>query len=220
MSQAELETFADIVVTDATEADDQISQAEEIIDSYVGYQERFLDFEISGRCSSAGGSTFFYLESDALNVYDKDYFVGCEVEILGGTGVGQRRRITGSLRDDGKITVQDAWTTTPDTTSFYKIAQIGKFPRRCDVEYYTKSSPYQFFKQIPEQIRRAVAAQVDYMRSMGADYFNTDKAEKTSESISRYSYQKSSSGSGHLSLIAPRAKVLLQGIINRVGTIA
>lgn len=220
MSQAELETFADIVVTDATEADDQISQAEEIIDSYVGFQTKFMREIISGRCASAGTSTAIYLQATQQSVYQNDYFVLCEVEIIGGTGAGQRRKVTASDYATGKLTVDSAWSTTPDTTSFYRVYQLGKFPRPQDVHYYTDSTPYQYYKSIPEAVKRAVAAQVEYMVNMGDDFFRTDKAQKTSETISRYSYTKGDGGSGVVSLIAPKAKSLLSEVLNRVGEIA
>lgn len=220
LSQAELETFADIVVTDPTEADDQISQAEEIIDGWVGFQQKFMPQKYEGRCSLGGGSTTLYLDSEQLDVFEIDYFKGCEIEIIGGTGVGQRRRITASTKEDGKITVQNAWDTNPDTSSFYSIYQLGKFPRPCDVRYYTQSTPYQYYKQIPEAVKRAVAAQVEYMIKMGADYFSSDKSHKQSETISKYSYTNAPGGSGLSAMIAPKAKILLQGIINRTGRIA
>ena len=220
LSQDELEQFANIAVTDSTEADDQISQAEEIIDGFVGFQEKWFVVTIKGRCSTAGGSTYFYLDSDHLSVYQKNYFIGMEVEILGGTGVGQRRRISESAYASGKITVADAWTTNPDTTSFFKIYQLGKFPRRGDVTYYTDTTPYQYFKQIPEAVKRAVAAQVEYIVAMGSDYFKTDKSLKNSERISSYSYENAKGQSVLNKLIAPKAKMLLKGIRNRTGTFA
>lgn len=218
LSRTELAQFVDINVTDSTEADDRISQAEEMIDAYVGHQDKFLRAIVTGRCSSAGSTTTFYLDTDQLNIWEKDYLKGCEVEIIGGTGEGQRRRISSSAYS-GLITVADDWTTVPDTTSFFRIYQLGKFPRHCDVHYYTDTTPYQYFKSIPEQIKRAVAAQVAYIIEMGDSFFAGDSSEKESERIGDYSYTKGQSSRGPNNLLAPRVKILLHGIKNRVGVI-
>lgn len=220
LSQDELEQFADISITDTTEADDRINQAEEMIDAYVGFQEKWLKNEISGRCGSAGGSNFLYLDNDQKNVYQNDYFKLCEVEILGGTGEGQRRKITASDYASGKITVDSNWTVNPDTTSFYRIYQLGKFPRIQDVKYYADSTPYQYYKQIPEAVKRAVAAQIEFIIKMGDDYFSSDKTLKQSEHISTYSYTLAEGQKGINRLIAPKAKLLLTQVRNRVGVIA
>lgn len=217
LSRAELAQFADITVTDTAEADDRISQAEEIIDTYVGFINKFIPTPIKGRCSTAGGSTTLYLKSTDLDVYENDYFVGCEVEIVGGTGAGQRRRVTASVKTSGLITVADAWTTNPDTTSFYSIYQLGKFPRYQDMTYYTDEVPYQYYRSIPEAVKRAVASQVEFLIQMGDDFFRTDKSLKESETIASYSYNNSSSGTPLHRMIAPKAKLLLSGLVNRVG---
>ena len=77
LSQSELEQFADITVTNTTEADDRISQAEEIIDAYVGPQDKFLDYTIEGLVSAAASGTSFILENSHQNVYDIDFFKWC-----------------------------------------------------------------------------------------------------------------------------------------------
>lgn len=216
LSQDELAQFANITITDTTEADDRISQAEEMIDAYVGFQEMFFPVPVTGRAAS-GGSSSITLESSHQNVYEADYFKWCQVEIMGGTGEGQRRTASSSTKA-GVLTLQSAWTTAPDSTSFYKITQVGKFPRHCDVEYYSTSSPYKYYKVIPEAVKRAVAAQIEFLINMGDNFFNTDKAEKQSEAIGDYSYTGTATGATE-KLISPKAKLLLRGIKNRVGVI-
>lgn len=220
LSAEELEQFADVSISDDSEGADRISQAEEIIDAYVGFQEKFLKVVVKGRCASAGGNNTLYLDSDQQSVYQANYFKGCEIEILGGTGEGQRRRISASSYADGKITVADNWDTNPDTDSFYRIYQLGKFPRPEDVDYYTDSEPYTYYKQIPEAVKRAVAAQVEYLIKMGDDYFNSNKSQKESERISTYSYTMAKGGANLHKLIAPKAKLLLKGVRNRTGSFA
>lgn len=217
LSQDELEQFANISVTDTSEADDVISQAEELIDAFVGFQEMFMPEPLEG-LAAAGGASSLTLESDQQNNYDANYFQNCEIEILGGTGEGERNRILSSTKA-GVLTMADAWDTTPSTDSFYRIYQLGKFPRIYDVVSNTVSGTSTYYKSIPEAVKRAVAAQVEYIINMGDDFFRTDKADKTSESIGDYSYSTKEGRAGVMRLIAPKAKLLLRGYINRVGQI-
>ncbi|MFA5768361.1 MAG: hypothetical protein WC871_02335 [Bacteroidales bacterium] len=218
LSQDELEQFANITVTDTDEADDVISQAEEMIDSFVGYQQKFLEYEILGR-ATAGGSATITLETEHQNVYEANFFKLCEIEIVDGTGSGQRRRVSASTKA-GVLTVASAWTTTPDSTSFYRIHQLGKFPRYTDVITHLDASVTTYYKSIPEAVRRAVAAQVEYIINQGDEFFTTDQSDKTSESIGDYSYSMGEKSSISLArMIAPKAKLLLRGYINRTGRI-
>lgn len=217
LSQTELAEFADITILDATEADDQISMAEEIIDDYVGPQDKFLQYEVRGLIS-AGGSNGFTLESIHVNNMQKNYLRGCFIEIMGGAGEGQRAKITNQTYE-GVITVDTAFSTPLDTTSYYRIWQLGKFPRSCDVEFDGAHTPSQYYKSVPEKIRRAVAAQVEYRINMGDKFFGNDKTDIVSESIGDYAYTKSESSGGASRLIAPKAKLLLKGIVNRTGQI-
>jgi hypothetical protein len=216
LSQDELEQYANITVTNSDEADDRIGQAEEMIDAYVGFQEKFIDEKIEGRMAAIASNSFT-LQTSQQNSYDVDYFKWCEIEIIGGTGVGQRRKITASTKE-GVLTVDSAWSTTPDTTSFYRIYQLGKFPRCIDVTSYSEQTPTTYYKQVPEAIKRAVAAQVEYVIEMGDEYFSTDKAEKQSESIGDYSYTNAKVSLSD-KLICPKAKLLLRGIKNRTGVL-
>ena len=217
LSQTELSQFADITITDATEADDQISQAEELIDAYVGPQQKAYPHELKGRVAS-GGSLSLTLQSTQQNIYYADYFKYCELEIIGGTGAGQRRIITGSTLA-GVLALASAWSATPDSTSFYRIYQLGKFPRACDSMLYSEQSPTTYYKNIPETVKRATAAQVEYRVSMGPNFFETDQSGKASEHIGDYSYQNAEGTTGAERLIAPKAKLLLRGIKSRIGEI-
>jgi hypothetical protein len=216
----ELEEFAAITVTDETEAYDQISQAEELIDAYVGFQEKAVPCEYHGEVTAVSANTIFDTESQSpLNVSYNDAFKGCEVEIIGGTGAGQRRTISSSSKDGKSITISEAFTTAPDTTSHYRIYQLGKFPRKKD--RHTNRSGDQYFYSIPEAVRRATAAQVAYIIEKGPEYFSGDDSQKTAESIGNYSYQTGGGSSGGQSsvvrLVGPRAQALLRGITNRLG---
>lgn len=217
LSQSELAQFANITITDATEADDQISQAEEMIDQYVGAQQRFYPYTLNGKAVSGGASTIT-LSTLHQNTMQIDYLKWCEIEIIGGTGAGQRRKITGQTYA-GVITVDSAWSTAPDSTSVYKIYQLGKFPRPKDVFFDGDTTPNQYYKSIPENVKRAVAAQVEFIIEMGSRFFSSDQIEKQSESIGDYSYTNAANYQGVSRLIAPKAKMLLRGIRNITGEI-
>jgi hypothetical protein len=217
LSRAELAQYANITITDTAEADDRISQAEELIDAYVGPQNKFLQTQLTGRAIT-GGSLSITLQTNQQNIYEADYFSLCEIELLGGTGAGQRRKCTSSTKA-GVLTIDSAWTTTPDSTTFYIIYQLGKFPRQQDVKYYSEQSPNTYYKLIPENIKRAIAAQVAYAIEMGDSFFAGDETDKTEERIGDYSYVKAERSGGVAKLIAPRAKILLRGYINRTGQI-
>lgn len=214
-------TEVDELMGSGASTDLQISEAEEIIDAWVGPQNKHIEEEYKGR-ASAGGSNYIELQTTHQNIYDIDYFKYCQIEIIGGTGAGQKRICTTSTKA-GRLTVASAWDTAPDNTSFYKIYQLGKFPRVHDVEFYSEQAPSTYYKSIPEAVRRATAAQVEYMAAMGDDFFKTDQADKQSESIGDYSYSKGggdSTGAVSISkLIAPKARALLRGIKNILGEI-
>lgn len=52
-----------------------------------------------------------------------DYWKGGVLEILSGTGVGQIRSVTTNVQSTGVISVSPDFTTTPDTTSKYRIVR-------------------------------------------------------------------------------------------------
>lgn len=224
LSQAELVEYAEIQITDATEADDRISKAEEIIDAFVGPQKQFLpraSWDIQGLVSAIVGNSNnqFKLEARHQNVYQQNYFTFCWLEIQGGAGIGQRHKIVQSLYD-GTITIEDTFSPVIDTTSFYRIWQLGHFPRQLDVYFDAIHTPIQYYKHIPEEIRRATAAQVEYMIEQGDDFFAGDDVFKNAERMGNYQYQKDrqGSGTGIDQLIAPKAKWLLRGYKNRRGS--
>lgn len=222
LSQAELAQYADITILDSTEADDQISQAEEIIDAYVGFQEKFISQVYHGVATSGGASTLVDTSSDTPLTTGNinDFFTRCCVEIIGGTGAGQRRIITAYNATTQTLTVDAAWATNPDSTSAYKIFQLGKFPRRTPADWWFDSTGQKYYKSIPEAVIRAVAAQLEFMINQGAAFFASDSSDYQSETIGNYSYSKgagSANAAASVKLIAPKAKALLKGIKNSTG---
>lgn len=211
-------TIAEVLAaTGLTVTDAQIDEAEALIDQYAGFITKDFLSDAEGRAVSATSNTLT-LQTDQQNVWDIDYLKRLEIEILGGTGEGQIRQITGSTRA-GVITVNSDWDTTPDSTSFYRIYQYAKFPRRQDVKHYSQATPFQYYKQIPGKVKEAVFAQLAFINQMGDAFFDSNKGGFKREQIGDYEYEMADSqtGAGINNLIAPQAKHLLKGIRCIVG---
>ncbi len=75
--------------------------------------------------ASAGGATSITLRSGSSSV--ADYYVGCEVQIVAGTGAGQAPRVITAYDGGTKVaTVATAWATTPNNTSVYLLLPVGR----------------------------------------------------------------------------------------------
>lgn len=136
LTQSELTKYANITISDPTQADNQISLAEEIIDSFVGFQDQFFDVDFANiveGLAQGGSATTLILENRHSNVFLTNFFSFCEIEIIGGAAAGQRTIIQSSTYPNTVLTFRDALTTPIDKTSFYRIYQLGKFPRKRDV---------------------------------------------------------------------------------------
>jgi hypothetical protein len=212
LSQDELKQFANITIVDPTEADDVISQAEEILDAYIRRSDKFLVGDYRGIATDGTTTTLIDTSSDSRFNFDSGYFIGCEIEIVGGTNAGERRRISGYDKDTREVTVDTAFTATIDNTSVYIITQLGLFPRYKDVFHLDSI----YYKRIPEAIKRATAAQVEYIIEKGDSFFKGG-ADFKSESIDDYRYDRVEGSTGLAALIAPKARQFLSGYLNRVG---
>lgn len=145
-----------------------------------------------------------------------NYYQGCEIAIIDGTGAGQVRYIVSSDRATKSVTVSEAWDTDPDSTSVYKIYQLGKFPRHCDVFYDPEAETYH--RSVPEVVKMAMALQVQFEID-NPDLFSGDSIYMRSEQFSKYSYETKDGVSSMDRLISPKAKELLRGIRNIGGKI-
>jgi len=213
ITEDEIEQFSNINVTDSVEAEDQMSRAEEMIDSYVGFQKKHMEAVYSGLATSGGSNYLIDTSGDSpLKNFNDDYFTFCEVQIIGGKGVGQKRTISASDVSSNKITVSVNWTTTPDNTSFYVIKQIGKFPRRCDV---FQDNTNKYYKMIPDAVKQAALAQLEYVIEKGDDFF-AGAVDYESQSVEGYSHTVKQ---GKNRFISPHARELLKGILNKKGAL-
>ena len=214
--------YATLAVVQAEEAAATLAQidlAEQAIDNYIGQQQKHIPntFRVEPTAFQNSGKTIIDT-SNNTQLYQRDgYFVNCLIEIIGGTGAGQARLITSSDYDDRSVTITDAWTTEPDTTSFFKIYQLGKFPRAQDVLMNNAGTAY--YKSVPDQVKQAVIAQVQFIIAQGDSFFEGDDTSKESESIGDYSYTRGGGGgqASSVRMLGPRARTLLKGFKNSIG---
>lgn len=81
--------------------------------------------------AQAGASTSITLQTNAAST--DDYYNRSEIRILSGTGAGQVRTITDYTGSSRVATVDRAWTTTPDSTSVYALAESTNSSGSLDV---------------------------------------------------------------------------------------
>jgi hypothetical protein len=74
----------------------------------------------TGTATSATSSTL--VDTTKLKDAD-DFWKGGTIETLSGTGLNQRRTITGFTQSTSTVTVTPSWTTTPDSTTTYRIVR-------------------------------------------------------------------------------------------------
>lgn len=199
----------------ATEAD--VDLAEQLIDIYVGPQTRSFEGEHLVEVTAVDGAVVTDDGSGNHLGFTNGYFSRCILQIVGGTGVGQVRRIETSDKDDRSLTLASAFDPQVVPGSVGKVYQLAKFPRKAD-EVLTRDGQ-NVYKTIPDAIQQAVIAQTTYVMAKGADFFTGDSSDFKSETIGNYSYTKNgeSSGSNLSSLISPEARAHLRGIRNSGG---
>lgn len=218
LSKAELATYAPGVTGTDPEKLAIIARAEALIDSYIGHQEQAVR-PLTGVARAGGSNTLQLAADDTQAANGVNMLKGCAIDILDGTGEGQTRYISGNTLD-GTVTVSADWDTQPDTTSYYRVYQVGKLPRRGkDLTNDTVDGVNRYFRVIPVAVKQAVAAQCEYIQQMGEAFFTGGDSNMQSESSDGYSYTKGENGTNGKGLIAPAVRSLLagSGIINRTG---
>lgn len=61
--------------------------------------------------------------TDTKRREENDFWKGGSIEIVSGTGIGQKRDITGFTQSTGVFTINPVWATNPDNTSVYVIVK-------------------------------------------------------------------------------------------------
>lgn len=218
LSISELTKLAPGVTGTEDEKKALIDRAETLVDSYLGIWQHAVR-EIRGLAAAATENTIQLSPEDRQQANGVNMLVGCVIDIIGGTAAGEQGYIK-SQTLDGIITVQTNWGTQPDTTSYYRIYQGGKVPRKGtnDLTNDTVGGVNTYFRVIPRALKQAVAAQVEYVQQMGIEYFTGGDSAMQSESMDGYSYNRGDGGSGK-TLVAPSVRSLLSGsgLVNRAG---
>lgn len=206
-------------VAGATDA--QVALAEELIDVYVGVQDKHFKNEYDGEITSllSGNKVIDASSLSNLKQQNTNIFSRCVIELVTGDAAGTIRLITASDGSDYSVTYDGAAIADIAVGDVFRIYQLAKFPRQKD--HFTRNSIY--YKTIPRAVKDAVIAQTEFIIEMGDDYFNGNEADAGSESIGNYSYSNSSGNGGQQSavvkMVAPKARTLLRGIVNRLGRI-
>jgi hypothetical protein len=90
-------------------------------DIYVEQESlRKRNTQETGTVTAATSSTF---TDTAKRKEDDDYWRGGTVEIVHGTGNGQRRDVTSFAKSTSSFAIAPNWTTNPDTTSKYVVVK-------------------------------------------------------------------------------------------------
>jgi len=84
-------------------------------DQSSGTLDRPINNLAGGRATSGSPNAI----ADTTKAWASNYYQGCSVGITAGTGAGQTGTITGNSANT--LTVNPAWSTVPDSTSYYTI---------------------------------------------------------------------------------------------------
>ena len=99
-----------------------------VIGDISGTSIRIAGYEhYSGKTNTATSTTIVFA-LDATGANNEGYYANTAnsntISIVSGTGVGQQRTISSYVAATRTATISSAWTTTPDTTSFYSIGRL------------------------------------------------------------------------------------------------
>lgn len=86
--------------------------------------------------------------TDTKRKEDDSFWKGGTIEILAGTGVGQKRDITGFTQSTGAITITPNWVTNPSTDSVYRIVKsfsnkIQQSFKKLETMFYDKGQRHE-----------------------------------------------------------------------------
>lgn len=204
-----------------TDADLIIAKAEAIIDGYIGnWQPHFNEIVTVPSSAQAGEITLN--AQDRASLPGVDYLKGLAVEFLNGEAAGETRIIE-SQGSDGVITFDQEFSDEPADGDIVRIYQAGKVPRRGTDDVISREVINEriYIRNIPQPLREAVAAQIQYMQELGDEFFDGQASSLDSESMQSYSYQRGESAKGGKAMVAPKVRQLLAGtgIINRTAQI-
>lgn len=201
-----------------------ITDAERIIDAYVGPGQRFYP-ELTGNPSAnvASGATSFSAQvfgSRRPNYWAKG---GAYIEILSGADtavIGTKRLVIAS--DGNTLTLDSGFAGALTTSTQFRFYQESQFPRWADGNIL--GDP-----RMPNVLKAAVAAQVEYGIAYGSEAFGLGDSDVVDDEAGNV--QTRSYGSGYSETrdtrrteglarwIAPRARVLLRSLLTTTGRV-
>ncbi len=211
-------------VTNAAQAAVHISDAEKVIDAYLGGAPRFYT-DLTGTTSAgvASGATAF--PSDVFGNRRPDYWAkgGVYVEITdvpsgATTLVGQSRQVSAST--DNQVTLVSGFDELVPQGSEFMYHQRSAVPRRWDQDRF--GSP-----RMPDLLEVATAWQVEFAINDGSEAFGLSDTALASEPT--LGVQSRTYGSGYsesrvpgmrqglAAFVAPKARLLLQRLRSATG---
>lgn len=210
-------------ITNQALAAKHISQAERLIDAYVGPQQRFYSPELTGKVGAAASGVS--LQADVFGQRLRNYWAhgGLYVRVLenpgGPNSVGEQRLVVASNSDT--VTLVSAFTDTLAVGARFEIRQLSAFPRWVD------RAPLDV-PRIPEEVKLATAWQVEYGIRYGSEAYGlSDPSVVTDE---RGDIQSESYGSGYSVTrdtrrskdglgvwVAPKSRAILRRLLNSTG---
>lgn len=200
-----------------------ISDAEHIIDAYVGPAPRFYDAR-TGLITVTIASGDTTLVGDTFGPRRPNYYAkgGVYVELVDGTSlVGERRLVIAS--DANGVTLASGFSDTVPAGATFYFVQDSHFPRWVDQDLL--GTP-----RMPPELKRATALQVEYGYLFGSEDQGLSEpsvADGESTEIQSRSYASgyaesravgsASSKRGLALLIAPRARAELRNLLGSTG---
>lgn len=231
ISPTELPTYIHTMsgVTDEALAATFISDAERVIDAFIGPAPRFYaDLTVQVAAVASGATT---VVSTTFGSRRPNYWAqgGVYLEVLdvpdapASSLIGEKRLIVAS--QSGQVTVATAFGDAVPVNTLMMIHQESKFPRAWDSD--PLATP-----RLPEELKVAVAYQVEYGIHFGSEEFGLgDSNISTGEEDeiqsrtygSGYSESKRSpvamvdARMGIARWVAPKARMILRGLLQATG---
>lgn len=209
-------------VTDHAIAADFISDAERMIDAYVGGVPRFY-CDLTGTFSATLPSGTLIVSGSSFGDRRRNYWAvgGHYLTIKNSTEtsvVGAKRLIVASV--SGTVTLASGFGVNVPSGAEYVTSQVSRFPRWCDSDPW--GSP-----ELPDALAQAVAYQVEYAIAYGSESYGLgDDAVVTGddELVTNRSYgsgysegRRAEARQGLAAWVAPKVRAILRGLINAVG---
>ncbi len=80
---------------------------------------RKANYQASATATAGAAGTL----TDTKRKEENDFWKGGTIDIVAGTGIGQRRDITGFVQSTGVFSITPVWATNPDSTSVYVVVK-------------------------------------------------------------------------------------------------